>query len=307
MHNLDEDDPARANALPAGSYRLSVCIVNWNTRDRLAACLSALREQADALGAEVIVVDNASEDGSAEMVRCRFPWVELIANAQNRYYAAANNQAIAASTGRYVLLLNPDVEVHDGALEAMCRFLDEHEDAAAVACRLLLPDGSLQANCRRFPAPLMLLWEATGLARLFARSRVFGAYRMTHWSYDEVAEVDQPMASCLMLRREALGEVGGFDEGFPMFFNDVDLCWRLKRAGWRVYYSPEATALHHHGASTGLVRREMLRESHRSLARFYRKHYRGRIHWFWYALAMLLIRLGGALRGLCSTRRRGTA
>jgi GT2 family glycosyltransferase len=285
---------------PADRSRVSVCIVNWNTRDRLAACLGALREQAEAASAEVIVVDNASADGSAAMVRERFPWVRLIANDENRYYAAANNQGIAASRGRFVLLLNPDVELRPGALETMCRFLKEHEDAAAVGCKLILPDGTTQASCRTFPSPGVLVWEATGLSRIFPRSRRFGAYRMTHWGYDEVAEVDQPMASCLMLRRNALDAVGLFDEQFPMLFNDVDLCLRLKQAGWRIYFTPDASALHHHGSSTRLVRAEMVRESHRGLMRFYRKHYRGRLSPLTYAASALLIWAGGALRHACA-------
>jgi hypothetical protein len=281
---------------PADGSRASVCIVNWNTRDRLAACLEALRDQAEAAPAEVIVVDNGSSDDSAAMMRKRFPWAKLIANDENRYYAAANNQGIEASRGRFVLLLNPDVELRPGALETMCRFLEEHEDAAAVACKLVLPDGTTQASCRTFPSPGVLVWEAMGLARILPRSRLFGAYRMTHWGYDEVAEVDQPMASCLMLRRAALDAVGLFDEQFPMFFNDVDLCLRLKQSGWRIYFTPEASALHHHGSATRLVRAEMVRESHRGLMRFYRKHYRGRVQPLVYAASVLLIRVGGALR-----------
>ena len=281
---------------------LSVCIVNWNTRDHLARCLKALgageQPQGELAGmeAEVLVVDNASDDGSAESVRSDFPDVKLIANSANLYYAAASNQALAQAAGKFLLLLNPDVELRPGAMQAMLRVLRERPAAGAVACKLLLPDGSVQRSCRSFPTPAVLLWEALGLARLFPRSRRFGAYRMTYWDYDDLRQVDQPMASCLMLRKKALDEVGHLDEAFPMFFNDVDLCYCLREAGWQVYFTPEGEALHHHGASTGQVWPQMVRLSNEGLRRFYRKHYRGRMTWPAYALGMALIRLVGAGR-----------
>ncbi|MFQ6133493.1 MAG: glycosyltransferase family 2 protein [Armatimonadota bacterium] len=283
---------------------LSVCLVNWNTRDHLARCLTALRGELTGLDAEVLVVDNASTDGSADLVRSQFPQVTLIANRENLYYSAANNQALTRAQGEFVLLLNPDVELRPRAVAAMLRVLREREAAGAVACRLLLPDGSIQLSCRSFPTPAVLAWEALGLSRLFPRSRRFGAYRMSCWDYDDTRQVDQPMASCLMLRKRALDEVGHFDEGFPMFFNDVDLCYRLKAAGWEVYFTPEGEALHHHAASTSQVWPEMVRQSNQGLLRFYRKHYRGRISRPAYAVGVLLIRLGGAVRLLGAGLRR---
>jgi GT2 family glycosyltransferase len=288
---------------------LSICVVNWNTRDCLARCLECVRRETEALAAgalqsEIVVVDNASDDASTDMVAERFPEVTLIRNEDNVGYAAGNNQAIAATSGELVLLLNPDVELHEGALGAMLEFMRENEQACALGCKLVLPDGSVQQSCRTFPTPDVLLWEATGLSRLFPRSPSFGRYRMGHWDYDDVREVDQPMASCLMLRRAALEAVGTFDEQFPIFFNDVDLCLRLKEADWRIFFTPNASALHHHGQSTRQAPARMVAESHRSLAAFYRKHYRGRIPAPTYGASLALIAIGRLWRVLAAGLRR---
>jgi len=186
----------------------------------------------------------------------------------------------------------------------MVEFMCQHERAGALGCKLILPDGSVQQSCRTFPTPDVLLWEATGLRRLLRRSRRFGRYRMGHWDYDDVREVDQPMASCLMLRRKALDEVGHFDERFPIYFNDVDLCLRLKQAGWRIFFTPHATALHHHGQSTRQAPARMITESHRSLAAFYRKHYRGTIAAPVYWASLALIWVGRIWRTLWGAIRR---
>ncbi|MGI5816752.1 MAG: glycosyltransferase family 2 protein [Armatimonadota bacterium] len=284
---------------------LSIVIVSWNTRDYLDACLRSIDHAPDVVTREVIVVDNASADGTAEMVARRYPDVTLIANDDNRGYAAANNQGIALARGEHLLLLNPDIVVHEGALDTLARFLQSHPQAGAVAPRLILPDGSVQASCRSFPTPDVVLYEALGLSRLFPRSRRFGKYRMTWWNYDDERTVDQPMASAITVRGEALKEMGVMDEQFPIFFNDVDLCKRLWDAGWEVWFTPEASMDHVGGASTGQVRRRMLRESHRSFLRFYRKHYRGRMAWWKYQGAIALLRLGYAARLLAHDIRVG--
>ncbi|MCD6350583.1 MAG: glycosyltransferase family 2 protein [Armatimonadetes bacterium] len=270
---------------------ISVCILNWNTREQLRRCLQSLREHAAGLDVEVIVVDNASADASAQMVREEFPEVQLIANDQNVYYAAGNNQALERAQGEFVLLLNPDIVVTPGAIEELKACLLRHPRAGAVAPRLVYPDGRLQASCRTFPTPDVVFYEALGLSRLFPRSRRFGKYRMTWWAYDDERQVDQPMASALMLRRQALEEVGLFDEQFPMFFNDVDLCKRLKDAGWEIWFTPAATMIHEHGAATGQVAVRMALESYRSQLRFYAKHYRGRVNAlsYWGALGLLTL------------------
>ena len=269
---------------PASS-QLDICIVSWRARDLLRACLRSVVGSPEA--ADIIVVDNASADGTVEMLRADFPTVRLIANEENRSFAAGNNQAIRAARSPFLLLLNPDTEVQPGALRALVDVFAEEPRVGAAAAQLILPNGSIQRSCRSFPEPGPILCDALGFARLFPRSRIFGRYRMRYWDYNTRREVDQPMASALALRRAALDEVGLFDEGFPLYFNDVDLCYRLRQAGWRVVFEPTARVRHHHGQSTRLVRPIALLDSHRGLIRFYRKHYRGRIGWLGYTAVTL--------------------
>jgi GT2 family glycosyltransferase len=251
------------------------------------------------------VVDNASGDGSAEMVREEFPEVALIANAENLKYARGNNQALQVATGRFKLLLNPDVVLQPGALGELLAAMERHPRAGAIAPRLVNLDGSPQPSCRSFPDPAAIIYEGLGLSKLFPRSRRFGAYRMGWWDHGDERTVDQPMASALMLRSAALEGIGPFDEAFPIFFNDVDLCRRLWDAGWEVWFAPRAQVIHHVGASTRQVRREMIAESHRSLLHYYEKHYQGRVNPVAYGAARALIRLGGGVRSLSARLRRG--
>jgi len=263
---------------------LSIVIVNWNTREHLIACLESIREHPPSGEYEIIVVDNASTDGSVEVVRESFPGVRLLPNEQNLGYAKANNQAIGASEGKYILLLNPDVRVKAGAVDALMKFAEAHSNMAAVGCRLVGSDGRVQKSCRSFPEPLGVFLEYVGLPRLIPRSKRIGTYRMTYFDYTTDAEVDQPMASCLLIPRKAWEDVGPFDEGFPIFFNDVDWCYRAKERCWQIYFTASAEVIHEGGASTRQAGRAMIRESHRALRRFYAKHYRkklwGPVYWF---------------------------
>lgn len=275
---------------------LSVCIVNWNTRNHLKACLESLYAHADALELQVIVVDNASSDSSAAMVRESFPQVQLIANEDNEGYARGNNQALMQVSAEYALLLNPDTRVQEKTLRELLACVERHPRAGGVAPKLVYPDGRLQYSCRSFPTPDVVFYEVTGLSRLAPRSRRFGKYRMTWWDYNDERPVDQPMASALLLRMAALREVGLFDEAFPIFFNDVDLCKRLWDAGWEIWFTPRAVMTHFHGASTQQVRRAMIVQSHDSWVRFYEKHYRGRISPLAYWGAVLAIKTARYLR-----------
>jgi len=283
---------------------LTICIVSWNTREYLLRCLESIREAPDLATREVIVVDNASQDGTVEAVTAAHPEVKLVQNAENVGYAAGNNEAIRRASGRHILLLNPDIVVHPGSLDALLDVLRRRREAGAVAPRLILPDGTVQASCRTFPTPDVILWEALGLSRLFSRSRVFGKYRMTWWDYDDERRVEQPMASALLIRGETIDQVGPMDEGFPIFFNDVDLCMRIHEAGWEIWFTPEASMDHVGGASTSQAPRRMIIESHRSFVRFYRKHYRGELPWWSYYGALLLLGVGFRFRLLRAALRR---
>ncbi len=282
---------------------ISVCIVNWNTREYLDECLRSLQEIPDEATREVIVVDNYSDDASAEMVRERHPGVLLIANHHNAGFAAANNQALEIARGEFKLLLNPDIIVHPWALDRMLELLARRPEAGAVAPRLILPDGRIQASCRCFPTPGVVAGEVLGLGRLWPRSRRFGSYRMTWWGYDDERRVDQPQASALLLRSEALEEVGLFDEDFPIFFNDVDLSKRMADAGWQTWFAPRASMTHFGGASTSQRPRRMIIESHRSFLRFYEKHYLGRIPTWQYVGTRWVLRASGWLRTVEATMR----
>ena len=255
--------------------RLSVCIVNWNTQGYLRECLTALQSYPPAGDEmEVIVVDNASTDGSADMVAAEFPAVQLIASAANLGYAEGNNLALERATGDALLLLNPDVIVHADSLTHAAEFAVRHPDIGAFGCRLVGTDGKTQPSLRSFPDPGLVLWEFLGVSRVFPRSRLFGAYRMTWFDYNRAGEADQPMGSFLWISRRAYDLVGGLDSQFPIFFNEVDWCWRAKRGhGLSIWYTPDVIVTHYGGGSTQQVKASMVRESHRSLLRFYDKHY----------------------------------
>ncbi|MBX6770550.1 MAG: glycosyltransferase family 2 protein [Chloroflexi bacterium] len=257
------------------SRDLCIVIVSYNTRDLLQACLrslvASLERTARELDAEVIVVDNASSDGSADMVRTDFPSVRLIPLMENRGFAAANNLALRLSDSRYVLLLNPDTEVLDDAPLALVRFMDAHPDAAVCGCRLLNPDRTFQHSCFRFPTLPMSFLDLFPLHYRLLESRLNGRYPR-RW-YNHSFPIDHPLGACMMVRRQAIEQVGPLDEGFFMYCEEVDWCYRMKQAGWEIYYTPDAAVIHYGGASTGQIAGPMFVTLHRSRDRFFRKHY----------------------------------
>ena len=265
-------------ARPADAPVVSVCTVNWDTRNDLRTLLRSLRGEVRGL-VEVIVVDNGSTDGSAAMVRARFPWVHLLANPNNRGYARASNQAMAAARGRYFFLLNPDARVHPGCLQRLVRFLDEHPRAAAAGPRVLNPDGSLQHSCRRFPSFTAGLFRHTPLGWLWPNNRFTRAYLMRDWNHQIAREADWLSGAAVCLRREAVEQVGPLDEGYFMFCEDVDWGYRARQAGWDLWYVPEAVVTHAIGRATDQRVFRMVLAFHRSMRRFYWKHYAARWPW----------------------------
>ncbi len=254
---------------------ISIIIVTWNSEKYIRNCLDSILLSTGDLQYEIILVDNGSADQTVRSVEELYPQVNLIPNRKNAGYARANNQGIEESAGEYILLLNPDTEVMGNSLSLMIQFMEEYPKAGAIGPQLLNPDRTVQPSCREFPNYATLIWEFTGLSRLFPKSKTFGRWRMGYFGFNQKREVDQPMGSCLMLKRETLEEVGLFDEHFPMFFNDVDLCYRIKKAGWKIYYYPDAQVLHHQGASTRMVKRKMIWLSHMALFKFIKKHKTG--------------------------------
>ncbi|HEY9783769.1 MAG TPA: glycosyltransferase family 2 protein [Candidatus Obscuribacterales bacterium] len=257
---------------------LSVIVVSWNTKALLDRCLETLRAELERLKpaqrSEVFVVDNNSADGSKQMVREKHKWAELIANPENRGFAAANNQAFKKASGKLLLLLNPDTEVKPGAIETLIKFLEAHPRAGVVAPQLLNSDGTIQRSCREFPTFVGMVYELLGLSRLFPGNKVFGRYKMLDWNHDDEREVDQPEGACLLVRRQVMDQVGVLDEGFFMLFEEVDWCYRIKKSGWQIWFTPAAQVVHHYGQSIKQVKTKMILSSHRGLYRFWFKHYR---------------------------------
>jgi GT2 family glycosyltransferase len=240
----------------------------------LRTCLETLARECAGIESEVFVVDNNSADGSAEMVANEHPWVHLIANKENRGFAAANNQAMKLAQGENILLLNPDTAVKPGSLHTLLNFLASHPQAGVVAPQLLNSDGSIQRSCRQFPTFLGMLYELLGMSRIFPNEPKFRQYKMLDWKHDDERQVDQPEGACLLVRRTVIEEVGTLDEGFWMLFEEVDWCYRIKNNGWQIWFTPAAQVVHHYGQSINQVKVRMILSSHRGLYRFWQKHYR---------------------------------
>ena len=262
---------------------LSIIIVNWNTRDLLACSLQSVYETAGGLEFEVFVVDNASTDGGAQMVRERFPQVHLIENRENVGFARANNQAIRQSQGcpacpeqgrrepsrrsRYVVLLNSDTEVYPGALETMVQFMERHPQAGGCGPRLLNADGTLQPSCHPMLTPEREFWRLMFFDRLWRRA----IYVQERWDWEAPRPVEVIKGACFLLRRAALDQVGLLDEGYFMYTEEMDLCYRLLQARWQLWWVPQAVVKHYGEASSRQVAEAMYVQLYRSKVQFYRK------------------------------------
>jgi N-acetylglucosaminyl-diphospho-decaprenol L-rhamnosyltransferase len=256
------------------SPELSIVIVNYNTCDLLRACLLSIGRSEATPAFELFVVDNASTDGSARMVASEFPDAQLIESGVNGGYARANNLALRRSRGRYLLLLNPDTELPPSALRAMVDFMDAHPEAGAAGPKLVRLDGSLDLACRRsFPSPEVSFYRMLGLSAHFPRSRRFGRYNLTYLDPDQPAEVDSVVGAFMMVRAEAVGQVGLLDEAFFMYGEDLDWAYRIKSRGWKILYNPGVVVLHHKGASSRRRSQRTIVEFYRAMYIFYRKHY----------------------------------
>ena len=286
---------------------LGIVIVNYNTRELLRTCLQTVYASEGGVAFEVCVVDNGSVDGSADMVAAEFSSARLVANNDNLGYPKANNQGLRLfgypgdpGAPRYALLLNPDTELPPGALAQMVAFMEQHPDAGVSGPRLVLRDGSLDLACRRsFPSPEVSFYRLCGLSRLFPRSRRFGRYNLTYLDPGELAEVDSVVGAFMLVRREAIQSAGLLDEMFFMYGEDLDWCYRIKAAGWRVYYNPAVTVLHVKRAASRHSARARL-EFWRAMRLFYRKHYAEQTCWPVHALIMVALWLALALQRLAN-------
>jgi len=255
------------------SKKVSVVIVNWRTPYLLRRCLQAISNDSFAKDFEIFVVDNASGDESLSILSGEFPHVKVIANVDNLGFSKACNQAIPLTAGDYVLLLNPDTLVVGNAISELAKFLEDNLQCGAVGPKVLNDDGTLQLACRRsFPSPAAALFRLTYLSKLFPKHPLFAKYNMTYTNPDEKCEVDALSGSCMMVRRTAIDKIGLLDEDIFMFGEDIDWCWRIKQAGWQVFYFPGAVIYHAHGASSRLRPAGATINLHRGMAVFYRKH-----------------------------------
>lgn len=253
---------------------LTISIVNWNTQEELRECLAGIFSQDNSISSEVIVVDNGSADGSAEMIRTEFAdRVVLIANPDNRGFGAAHNEAIKQSAGRYVLLMNPDSHVvSQDALKRMVEYMDANEDIGILGPRIVNPDGTLQFSARRFPPMFAGVFRHTILGRLFPKNRFVRGYLMSDESHDRIMDVDWVSGCAMLARKETLDEIGVFDERFFMYCEDVDLCKRAHQSGWRVVYYPEVEVSHRIGAASDKNPIAMIKQHHRSYLLYFLKH-----------------------------------
>jgi N-acetylglucosaminyl-diphospho-decaprenol L-rhamnosyltransferase len=249
---------------------LSIIVVNWNGGDLLSRCLQALYTHLGQVAVEVIVVDNASTDGSLAMLQQSFPQVRTVANQENVGFARANNQGVQISGGRYTLLLNSDAFVTPGALEALLNLAEAQPKAGLIGARLLNPDGSFQASHTSFPTLWQEFLVLSGVGRL-----LYGRWYPSHGPDEQRGPqvVDYVEGACLLARREAYVEVGGLDEAYFMYSEDVELCYAMREKGWQVWYQPAAQVIHLGGGSSLTRRPQREADLYQGRVRFFRRHY----------------------------------
>jgi GT2 family glycosyltransferase/lipopolysaccharide/colanic/teichoic acid biosynthesis glycosyltransferase len=277
--------------------KVSVIIVSYNVKEFLQQCILSVKNSLDNLEHEIIVVDNNSVDGTTEIIRYKFPEIILIENNKNRGFAAACNQGLGVSKGDFLLLLNPDTMIQEDTIQTMIDFFESVPDAGAAGCKILNADGTLQLACRRsFPTPLIALPKILGLSHLFPKVKIFGKYNLTYEDPNKVIEVDAVSGSFLFFRREVYSRIQGLDESFFMYGEDLDYCYRIKQAGWKIYYVPYTKIIHYKGESAKLASFDNFITFYRAMNIFVKKHFS-----FSYSMFLdVVLRLGIFSRGVIS-------
>ena len=254
--------------------QLSIIIVNYNVKEFVKNLLYSLEKALVELSSEIIIVDNASVDGSVEDIRNKFPNVTLIANDENVGFGKANNQGLEIAKGEYILLLNPDTIVKEDTFKNLIEFMQSNPNAGMVTCKVLNPDGTLQLACRRsFPGPWTSFTKVTGLSRLFPKSKLFARYNLTYLDENETNEVDAVSGSFMMFKNEVYQKVGGFDSRFFMYGEDLDLCYRVQSEGYKVYYVPTTEIIHYKGESTKRSNLDETKIFYEAMHLFVEKHF----------------------------------
>lgn len=273
---------------------VSVIIVNWNTRELLRNCLASIIEETRGISYEIIVVDNASADGSAAMCETEFPNATLIANTANRGFAAANNQGMEVAAGRYILLLNPDTIVLEQAIDRCVAYADHRPDIGVVGCQVLETDGKIQQTGFSFPSPWTLFLTLSGLPRVFPHLPLFSRPQLGSWDRRSERDIDVISGMFMLVRREAIREVGFMDESYFVYAEETDWCFRFWKAGWRRVFYPGAQIIHIDGGgkSTSQINVKMLVQLQKSMLIYFRKN----LGFFPWLLAKGLFLLANAAR-----------
>jgi N-acetylglucosaminyl-diphospho-decaprenol L-rhamnosyltransferase len=270
---------------------LSIVIVNYQSKEALLTCLATLEDAAPGLSRETVVIDNDSRDGTPDALARETPATRVIANAENVGYARAVNQGIRATTGTFVLVMNPDCELRPAAVRRLVDYLRTHARVAIVGPRILNPDGSIEYSARSFPDHFTFLFNRYSLlTRLFPNNRWTRRYLLSDWDHASVRDVDWLSGACVVARREAIDQVGGMDEAFFMFNEDVDWCKRMRLAGWVNAYVPDAVCVHHIGASRRRTAARVILERHRGMVHYFHKHHPIPAPLSWLADGLILTR-----------------
>ena len=253
---------------------LSIIIVNYNVKEFLLNLFDSIQNAAKSISTEIVVVDNASDDGSVEAIREKFPYVKLIVNEKNIGFGSANNIAMMHASGKYFLLVNPDTIVREDTFTKMIDFFKQNPEAGIAGCKVLNSDGTLQLACRRgFPGPWTSFTKVMGLSSLFPKSRLFARYNLTYLDENKTYEVDAVSGAFLMLRREVYEKIGGFDQDFFMYGEDLDLCYRAQQAGFKVFYVYSTEIIHYKGESTKRSSIDETKVFYNAMHLFVRKHF----------------------------------
>lgn len=260
---------------------ISIIIVNWNTREFLADCIASIYASPPDGEFDIWIVDNSSIDGSTELIKETYPEINLIENQENIGFARANNKALRECQGKYILLLNPDTVVEAGAIKELENFLDRSPKTGLVGARLNNPDGTLQISAFPIPTLLREFWRMFHLDYFLP----YANYPMKDWDLNSAREVDTLLGACMLIRREALDDLGLFDEEYFIYSEEVDLCTRLKGAGWHLYWVPSAVVVHYGGQSTQQVAEEMFLRLYEGKILYFRKH-RSKISVYVYKLIL---------------------
>lgn len=251
---------------------VSIIIVAWNVRKLLHDCLKSVYDQTEGVDFEVIYVDNASEDGSVDMVTKEFPNIKVIKNAENRGFIKANNQGIEVAQGRYVLLLNSDTVVLDNAIAKTVKFADKHPEAAVVGCKVLSADKTLRRTCFMYPSILNMFLAATYLYKIFPKNKFLGRERMSWWDFNDVREVETVSGCFSLVQKKAIDQVGLMDERYFVYGDDPDWCYRFKKNGWKIMFTPGGQIIHYGGQNTKQMSEKFLLQLCGSKLIFMRMH-----------------------------------